>query len=46
MFLVKVTDQSVTLDEMVAFYKELVDKFPIRSIEDGLTKTIGMVGKN
>ena len=22
-------------DEMVAFYKELVDKFPIRSIEDG-----------
>lgn len=32
------------LHELVAYYKELVAKYPIVSIEDGLSETIGRLG--
>ena len=37
---------SKTAEEMIAYYEELVQKYPIISIEDGLARTIGRDGNS
>ena len=43
---IRVAVGEISSDEMVAYWTEWVNKYPIISIEDGMAKKIGTDGKN
>jgi enolase len=40
------TDRMFTVDQLIDFWAEMCEKYPIISIEDGLLKKTGMVGRS